>query len=198
MITALSAILALSLAGCAETAPDPAPQELDLEAVLAATSDYQKPLIADGVVTSAEYEKALLARRDCVEAAGAVPGEIYEIGNNELTFDYEYSYSSDEDKQNTQVLADACIGEYFREVGAVWAYQQLLTPAERDKEQPTVLACMDGAGHADLSEDATAADMVEAIIGDDTVSDAEQQCLDEHPGFFATWTNDRFTQDHVE
>lgn len=74
-------------------------------------------------MTTAEYEQALLDWRDCVTAAGAQPSEIYAIGDNELTFDYEITAASDDARVQLEVEAEACLPEYFNAVGIWWVEQ---------------------------------------------------------------------------
>lgn len=184
------AAVTLGLAACAP--PElPVQEELDLGLLLSRTTDYQKAILEDGTVTSGEYERALLAQRDCVVEAGAEPGEIYEIGNNELSFDYEINAPDDATRIQIESLTEKCIPQYFSEVAALWAYQQLLTPEERERERPEVLACLEKAGLVAISSDAQASEIVAAIKSDDQISDLEQACIDDHVAFFSTWVNDR-------
>ncbi|MFK4806164.1 hypothetical protein ACI3KX_09865 [Microbacterium sp. ZW CA_36] len=183
-------LMALALASCAPQA-EPVQETLDLDLLLERTSEYQKPIIADGTVTAAEYERALLAQRDCVLEAGAQPGEIYEIGNNELTFDYTVEAANDAARLEVESRTESCIPDYFSEVAALWAYQQLLTPAERDKEQPLVLACLEKADVTGLGADADMSEIAAAMLADEEISAAEQACIDGHRAFFSTWKNAR-------
>lgn len=94
-----------------------------LDVLLRDASDYEREILSDGVVTTAEYEQALLDWRDCVTAAGAQPSEIYAIGDNELTFDYEITAASDDARVQLEVEAEACLPEYFNAVGIWWVEQ---------------------------------------------------------------------------
>ncbi|CAN7150226.1 hypothetical protein LJR042_000045 [Microbacterium maritypicum] len=192
--TTIITLLALTVlvSGCSAVSEggDDNPEPLNLTRLLDDTTDFQREIIEDGEVTSAELERALLARRDCVIAAGAVPGEIYESESNEPSFDFEVFAANEEELIKIQDEADSCLRDYYAEVGSVWAYQQLLSPEERDKLRPQAVACLDATGLTGLPENATAQDMVAAVTADDTVSDAEQACLSEYRGFFSTWTNE--------
>jgi hypothetical protein len=188
-LVALAAVVAL-LAGCAAPGPTSEADTLDIDAVLEGTTPFQHEILEDGVVTAAEYERALLARRECVADAGATPGDIYEGSAGELTFDFEITAATEEEVLAVQEAADACLPDYFADVGSVWAYQRLLSPAEREEMRPKALACLDGAGLTELPEDATPADMAVAIQGDGEISEAERACLVEYGSLFATYADD--------
>lgn len=95
-----------------------------LDALLQDASDYEREILVDGVVTFAEYEQALLDWRGCVAAAGAEPGEIYPIGENELTFDYEFTAANDAARVELEDSAETCLPDYFNNVAAWWVEQQ--------------------------------------------------------------------------
>jgi hypothetical protein len=128
-ITALIFALATAATstGCSPRTVNDEPAGLNLEAILAHTSDFQRKILEDGLVTSAEFELALLARRDCVALAGEKPGQIYEAGDGERTFDFDVTAGTEQEMRNIQAKAEACLRDYFSDVGAVWAYQRLLT-----------------------------------------------------------------------
>ncbi|MGN8553446.1 UNVERIFIED_CONTAM: hypothetical protein OHV15_12770 [Microbacterium sp. SLM126] len=184
------AILAVLLAGCAAQGTDSAHDTLDLDALLEETTDFQREIVEDGVVTAAEFERALLARRECVADVGATPGDIYTGSNGELTFDYDITAESDDEALAIQRDADACLQDYFADVGTVWAYQRLLSPAEREEMRPRALACLDAAGLTELPEEATLAEMAAAIRDDGEISPAERDCLVEYGSLFTTYVED--------
>lgn len=187
---ALLAVLAGALAGCAGQDPDAVPDRLDLDALMDETTEFQRAIIEDGVVTAAEFERALLARRECVAEAGATPGGIYTGSNGELTFDYDITAESEEESLAIARDADACLEDYFADVGSVWAYQRVLSPAERDAMRPKALACLEDAGLTDLPENATAIAMATAIQEDREISPAERDCLALYGSLFATYVDD--------
>ncbi len=167
--------------GCASVTPSS--PSIDVKQLAASTSQFQKEILTDGVVTPAEYESALLAHRQCVTEAGADAGQLYEIGNNELTFDYEVVADSDEAVNEINTLADECMNLYRRDVGAVWAQQQLLTPQEREDLRPKVIRCLQAAGF-DVAADADFDEIIAAIYQDGGI-EASQECFQKYPGFFA-------------
>lgn len=187
----MCAFVVLPLAtGCAPDATGGEPDPLKIEAILEATTPFQYEIIEDGVVTAAEFERALLARRECTAEVGATPGEIYSGRNGELTFDYDIVADSDDELLAIQADADACLRDYFVDVGSVWAYQRILSPEERERLRPKALACLDSAGLTELAEDASVAEMAEAIQRDGEISRAERECLVEFNSLFATYADD--------
>lgn len=183
-------VLAAGLLTACSTQPVATHDKLDLTQLLDDSSEFQRDILTDGDVTAAEYERALLAHSDCVADAGAVPGEIYEIGNGELTFDYEVFAANDDARIEIETRAEKCRPEYFEQVGLLWAYQQLLTPAERDHARPKVLACLAKTGLTKLPDDADLETVVSAIRDDGEVSEEEQACINSNVAFFSTWSND--------
>lgn len=97
--------------------------ERTLNALLQEASTYEREILGDGVVTAAEYEQALLDWRDCVRAAGAEPSEIYAIGDNQLTFDYDITAATNEARIELEAEAETCLPEYFDEVASWWVEQ---------------------------------------------------------------------------
>ncbi|MEV4688226.1 hypothetical protein [Microbacterium sp. LWH3-1.2] len=94
-----------------------------LDVLLQDASEYQRAILSDGVVSTTEYEQALLDWRDCVTTAGAQPSAIYAIRDNQRTFDYEITAPTDEARVGLEVTAESCLPEYFESVGAWWVEQ---------------------------------------------------------------------------
>jgi len=171
----------LMLSACTAETP---PAALDIDQIIEGTTEYQRSLLEDGKVTSAEYEKALLARRDCVASTGAVPGDIYQIGNNEQTFDFEITAPTEADMEAIQANADKCLLEYFDDVGSVWAFQSLLSPAERKELQPLVVDCLADAG-VNVPADADVKRMSEELAPLGHLSEDVEACVTKYAAFFA-------------
>lgn len=180
------------LVGCAPQEEEIPP--LDMEAILASTTDFQADLLEDGEVTASEYEKALLAQRACVEEAGATPGELYDTGNQERTFDYEVTAADEARLAVVQEAAELCLGEYFVDVGRVWAHQQLLTASERQELQPKVVQCLTNAG-VRVPSDADLDKIAVILRSDDSNAELARPCIDEYPGFFFIAPSDGEGQD---
>lgn len=188
-VRVLSALLATitvaALSACAPTEEEHGEEPvLQIQDLVEDTSEFQAALIEDGEVTPAEYEQALLAWQACVAEAGATPGEIYAIGNEELTFDFEITAANENAMQDIQDAADLCLPEYFTEVSTVWAFQQLLTPAERSRMEPDVVECLQDAGF-DLDDDADLDDIEDALSSTSEASSMATPCYEKFPGYFS-------------
>lgn len=170
------------ITGCSSAELDERPA-LDTEAIVSTTSDFQKELLRDGTVTASEYESAILAYRTCVEDTGATPSEIYAVGNNEQTFDYQVVAANDQELVQINADAEACVSEYFDDVGSVWAYQQLLSPAEVEDLRPAVIECLRGAGVP--VNDGQSYDELFQALSELVDLSVIQPCVEKYPGFFA-------------
>lgn len=192
--TLLAAVGLFVLAGCSAPA-EPEITELDVDAIAAETSDFQRGILEDGVVLPEEYERAVLAQRECVTAAGASAGEIESRGNNELSFDWEIEAPSQEELDSITSEADSCVEEYVDAVGSVWAYQQLLTPEERSERRPEVVACLQTAG-IELADDADFEEIVESISADESTIETAQDCMTEYIDYFSVAPDPESHDDH--
>ncbi|MFF2276805.1 hypothetical protein [Agromyces sp. NPDC058126] len=159
------------------------PAALNLEGLLDQTSEFQREIIEDGEVSSTEYERAVMAQRDCVIAAGAKPSEVRTVGNNELTFDYDVTAATEDDVEQINAKAEACLPEFLSEVGQLWAYQELLSPEEREDQRGDVIDCLTTAG-VELPEDATSTEIFDTLSQLEDLEEA-MVCVDEYPGFFS-------------
>lgn len=176
-----SAIVLGLLSGCTSNiAP-----ELDVDALASETSDFQSEILEDQVVTAAEYEKALLAHRQCVSDAGAKVSEIYETVNHQLTFDWEVEAATDEELERILAEADLCLPEYFDDVGLVWSEQNVLSPEEKQAIQPKVIECLQQAGLT-VPDTATFLEIVEAVseAQEDDPDSLVRECVTRYPEYF--------------
>lgn len=168
----------LSSCAAAEEAP-----KLNVDEIAASTTQFQAEILADGEVSAAEYEKALLAQRQCVIDAGATPGELVDAGNNERTFDYQVSAPSDGEREIIEAKAEECLGEFFDDIAQVWAYQQLLTADEREELRPKVVECLNKAGLA-VPSDADLKKIAEVLGSDESKLEMAAPCFEKYPGYF--------------
>ncbi|MGN8552199.1 UNVERIFIED_CONTAM: hypothetical protein OHV15_06420 [Microbacterium sp. SLM126] len=181
-LAALAVLASALLTSCAPQERDEVPP-LDIEEILASTTEFQADLLKDGTVSPSEYERGLLAQRECVIAAGATPTELYATGNEELTFDYEITAADEAQLALVEEAAGLCLEEYFVDVGRVWAHQQLLTAGERDELQPKVISCLTEAG-IEVPADANLEKIASILASNDNYAELAQPCIDAYPGFF--------------
>lgn len=173
-------MLLFASTGCSSDMEAASP--LDIQALAEQTTPFQQEILKDNAVSYPEYEKALLAQRSCVETAGATVGDLVDTGNNEKTFSYEVVANTKEDADRINLAADKCLEEYLVEVGKVWAYQQLLSPEEHDKQRPDVIQCLKDDG-IPVEDNASYDQILEAVSTPENVDKAER-CIQKYPGYF--------------
>lgn len=183
-VAALCVVLAAAVlvSGCAPTAPKAA--ALDVRALAAQTSAFQAAILKDGKVSAAEYESAALAHRACVEDAGGVVGELTAVGDNELGFTFTIEAATEEAARAMEREAEGCLGEYFDIVGRVWAYQQLISPEQRDALRPEVATCLRSVG-IDLPDSFTSTQLTDHLSAHEGAVGDIKPCMEKYPEFFA-------------
>jgi len=113
-------------------------------------SDYQRKILADGVVTEAEYRAAVEADRDCVIHEGVYAGPITLAPNGvHLSFGVG-GCSAGENCEAIRAAGEAafdkCGSEYVSAVEAALSNQSIPTGAEAEREFDKVAACLAKAG----------------------------------------------------
>lgn len=159
-------------------------KKADIPALLAKTTPFQAEMLKDGVVDRSEYEKAILAQRQCAIEAGGVPGEVKDIGNNQLGYEVEFQSPKQEDIKVFQEAHQACRAKFSREVIEAWTYQQLLSPREKENQRPKVIDCLNSKG-VEIPADATA-DKIFQLSSNEKNQNAYLECARQFPGFFDT------------
>jgi hypothetical protein len=169
---------------------DPVRQDggFDVAQVAAATTQFQRELLADGTVTFAEYERATLATIDCLEDAGLVVDGPYPRNGVDTRF-LEFSYGFDEipsdqlefTNQRMVAAGDACEREFRFDVARVWEYQHLLTPEERERQRVLLIDCLQVAG-VDIADSATDEDIY--LLSADPGNEAIRRCREAYPDFY--------------
>ncbi len=178
------AAVALSAASCSSAADAP----LYTAQELADAPAFQRDIIADGEVTWAEYESAVIAQRDCLVAAGYQPGEIVRQGSRlDFVTDVDYTGLADPEAANAafeETFVD-CEREYADMVGTMWAEGLVVDDAdERERLVQGLIACLANGG-LDVDPAATLDDVV-VLLSDATLemTPAISSCLTEHDRLF--------------
>ena len=114
------------------------PQEL--QAILSVTSDFQKALVVDGVLTFVEYESGVLSYIDCMEKAG-FPLESLELGARQQ-YVYTIHGPRDEGLERGRAIHDQCHRTYLREIGRLWAFLNRPTEAEVQAARGALADCL--------------------------------------------------------
>lgn len=89
-----------------------------------ATSEYQRAVLEDLVVTETEYREAIDAQRACIVEEKGWGVDPIEQNGNQLGFQSSYSGPSGPADDRFRF----CLDEYMSEIGPIWASQrELLT-----------------------------------------------------------------------
>ncbi len=188
--TLTAVALLFAMAACAENTKDPTQEmpPLDVAQVLANTSEFQRDLLADKVITFAEYEKATLATIQCLREAGlTVQGPYPRSETDDRYLEYSFGFqgvaSADVDENNKKMFAtgDRCESAYRTDVARVWQFQHLLTPQARQEQKLLIIECLRQAGMS-IAPEASHQDVLRAAS--DPKSDAAVKCRAKYPDYF--------------
>lgn len=148
---AVAALLAaaLLLSGCASTKKPESPAERTTIYGFP-LSDYQRKVLADGVVTDAEYRAAVEAQRGCVIREGFQAGDITrQTDGVQLTFTFGTCTLGEDctaNREASMAAFDKCGIEYVYALEAKITNQSIPTGADAEREFTKVTACLDKAG----------------------------------------------------
>ncbi len=186
----LAVIVAMFAAGCTDEPHAPEKRDyprVDPGVVAAQTSEYQRPAFADGVVTFAEYERAVLATMECLKAGGLTVNGPSPRNNGrflDFTFSAELKAGEATTEANARILqvSEKCDDEFRNDIERVWTQQNLLTPAQRDTQRAQLIECLRHAG-AQLGLDADEEEVFKTV-GEGRDSGGIRECRDRYPDFF--------------
>ena len=190
IIGVLAFTMAMLGAACGGERPVPEQREhprVDPSVLAAQTSGYQRQALADGVVTFAEYERAVLATIDCLKAGGlTVEGPTPRNNGRLLDFSFGAERKPGESPADadTRILqiSNKCDDEFRLDIDKVWTQQNLLTPAQRDVQRAQLIECLRDAG-SDIAVDADEEEVFKAAI-EDRDSEGVRECRQRYPDFF--------------
>jgi hypothetical protein len=142
-----------------------------VELALKDGSDFQRDILEDGEVTSAEYERAYSATVGCMRDAGLeVIGPYAIMADRYLTYSVRDAPGSDD-------AMIACEEQYLEFVGAVWSEQQTPSGAEAIRVLNAYIECLSSIG-IEVPREATLQE-VEDAAGEATGSDA-YPCIEQY------------------
>lgn len=131
---------------------------------------FQGEILADGEVTTAEYERAVFATQDCVEAKGWRTGDL-EVGldGHTLSFAVIWPTASDPDREHelSDTAASAfeeCASELLDQVEVAYMQSQRPVGRERFEMGQQLVACLQSAGIDGVPVGVTEAELVETIV----------------------------------
>lgn len=180
MVLIVLASTALGSCGSGETSS----RTIDVSSLAAKTTLFQREILQDGAVTRSEYEKAILAQRQCSERIGGIPGPVKEIGNHQLGYEVEFESSTEDELKKLQTANSQCHADFSKEVIEVWVYQQILSPQEIEKQLPAVTRCLKNQG-VEIPSSTSREDILSLASHKDNI-DAYLKCAEDFPGFFDT------------
>jgi hypothetical protein len=134
-------------------------------------SPFQAAILADGVVTSGEYEKAVFAAVECLRAKGLLVHEPrWEDGDRRISYEIESSFSVNATQEEQEAIRDAvndasfdCSSEYEAFVAEKWQNQEIPNEDERLQLTGGFVACLADAGIDDLAANPSYEDILELL-----------------------------------
>ncbi|MCL4241150.1 MAG: hypothetical protein KJ048_07325 [Dehalococcoidia bacterium] len=122
------------------------PEGVGVEDALRSASEYQREILADGVVTFEEYETSVLATVTCLRESGLEIRTGPELDASGRRYTYSYTGGGDAGRQSE--LFWGCYREYGDKVDTAWAYQTTPTEQERQAQRRFLTACLQDRGVA--------------------------------------------------
>ncbi len=132
VVTAVGAVVILVLA-----APQASSNPEDDRSLFMEAAPEAEAILADGVVTRAEYDAAMAATIACARAEGVLVTEPRFDG---WRYDYRVITSDDNDRQPSRAF-DRCYGEHLRAVDQAWA-EQIAAAVDPSTIYPRWADCM--------------------------------------------------------
>ena len=141
-------------------------------------------MLADGVVTFAEYERATVAEIDCItEALPSVKVDGPRATQSDHpTLEYTLEVVGDvpaTEEANFEEAQAECHTRYLSDVGAVWATQDIPSEEERKSLLGDLRDCLVGAG-VDLPENAELDDVADALDTSGSGSGGVVACIEKY------------------
>lgn len=136
-----------------------------LPAILAKTSEFQKTLLEDGVVTAAEHERAQLAYIACIEDAGVTIVQLERTPTGLISLMSVGGTDSADALDDVDEIVSVCDEEYYSNIDD--AYRVALNPDDTDSVQlGRIIDCVQAQGvpvGSDFSDFSDLLDAAEAI-----------------------------------
>ena len=187
----LTVLLTAMIAGCGGGGDEGTGASLpaiDVQQVVAQTTDFQRELLLDGQLSFAEYEQAVLAALACMEEAGLDVEGPYPRSGDERFLDFRFGGEAlagegpEAHAGRVHETGHSCMSDYLADVSRVWQAQHLLTPEQREEQRGLVIQCLQDAG-IEISTDAALEEVYQAA-GEHHEDPAVTRCHDDYPDFF--------------
>lgn len=191
MRTARLAAPAAALLMVTASACSAEPERVDILAQISAMASeappYQADILRDGVVTSSEYERAVLAEKACADELGFATSEV-EWSYGQLGFTSELDMVSmgitEAEEPRYAEKLDDCGAQYSNVVALAYTLQETPTEDERQSIRPDVIGCLNAAGGSlepDADDDKIAAALASEPLVD---SDEATACVQKYYAYF--------------
>ena len=135
------------------------------------TNGLQVEILADGVITASEYERAVLATQECVEQVGWKTDDL-ELGIDGFTLSFAVVWTTDKDAlREAQLSFEAdeaftrCAGDYLDQVEVAYIESQAPTGSERVEKERGLVSCLVAAGIRDVPIGVTEEDLIDILVG---------------------------------
>jgi hypothetical protein len=123
------------------------------------TSDFQRGLLADGVITPAEYEQATFAYIACLDDAG-IPHSVPELTTARgATPKWRFQIGPWPSAAELTDVDNRCREENSSEIEEAWSLQEAPSQEEIDAVRDTAVACANAAGFSFADYDTMAASL---------------------------------------
>jgi predicted dehydrogenase len=119
-------------------------------------TDFQEAALADGVVTFAEYERAMLATIECLRDGGVEVTDATPVPGDRLTFEF---YSGDDDREAVRAAYQDCYERFAVAIDRAWATANAPTEEELQEARQALAECLRDAGE-DVPEQPALEDFV--------------------------------------
>jgi hypothetical protein len=151
-------------------------------------NSFQSSVLADGLVTPAEYRRAVSAAKDCVTARGWQTSQLVRgIDGVSLTFSVHAGRKKVADSVLAKIEADqtSCVGQNLDAIEVVYLKSQAPTGQNRDTQLHELVRCLQDAGVSDanvaFTEQQFVGSIMKALGGH---PESGFYCMDTHAGLF--------------
>ncbi len=190
-------VLVVALVGACQDGPA-VPEDFSAYArnLASSVSPFQADILEDGEVTFAEYERAMLASRQCLIDAGWDVSDVRDHPRDgwSLLFTVGWEYDGDDARDarlSAQLDVDfaKCASEYHEWVEV--AYRKSLIPSGTERQELTkeLLACLEAEGVTGIPADADQQQFYDAIDAQIPGGGLALLCMDRYAYLFETLQN---------
>lgn len=170
LLTGLTAALVL-VASCSDSVGKSSAEQSSVTSVGAETqfrrdaSDYEKPLLADGVVTRAELDQARAAAVACMKSQGIVEESDEYLPPFEIGFRTKAAVDGSISGQQVGLITESCKKQYFDVVSQTFLLNNPPSAEQQEALRRGIIECMRAEG-VKVKESASADELVDDFATD--------------------------------